>query len=113
MSDILAISASGMSHSDRWLQVSANNVANLNSEGFRASRVLAREQAGGGVTTVVTRTADPPVLAFDGSLYHELSNVSLETETVNQLQALRAYEANAKVLETTNDMYGSVLDLFI
>ncbi|CAE7544982.1 unnamed protein product [Symbiodinium sp. CCMP2456] len=37
-------------------------------------------------------------------------NVSLEQETVRQIEAQRAYEANLKVLQTGDAMLGSLLD---
>ena len=40
-----------------------------------------------------------------------LPNVSLEQEMVNQIQALRMFEANVKVIQTQDRMLGALLDI--
>ncbi len=40
-----------------------------------------------------------------------LPNVSLEQEMGNQIQALRMFEANVKVIQTQDRMLGALLDI--
>ncbi len=109
--DPYGISNSAMALQAQRLAVSAHNVANLNTEGFEASQVVASEAAGGGVTGRITPTGEPaPLLSRDGVAV-ALSNTSLVGETVNRVSALRAYQANAAVFRTAQEMDREALDL--
>ena len=41
----------------------------------------------------------------------EMSNVDLARQTVNMVEASRAFEANVAVIRTADDMAGTLLDL--
>lgn len=111
MNSALSIAASGMNFASDMLAVTANNVANSLTDGFKAGRVTGREQVGGGVQGVVSQDARPgPTVADSEGLLRERSNVDLETEAVSTLMSLRAFEANAAVFRTARDMAGTVLD---
>jgi flagellar basal-body rod protein FlgC len=47
----------------------------------------------------------------DGMENRELSNVDLTTELPNAIIAQRAFEANLKMIETEDEMIGSILDI--
>jgi flagellar basal body rod protein FlgG len=96
MSSINAIALSGMRAAQTQLDASANNVANLQTEGYRRQVVQQSPQADGGVSTKVVpanQTGSAP-----------------ETDMVAQLQAKNAFLANLSVFKTSNAMAGALLD---
>jgi flagellar basal body rod protein FlgG len=96
MASISSIALSGMNAAQTQLNVSAHNVANLSTEGFKRQQTVQTEQAGGGVNTTVTRS---PV---EGN--------ALEADVVSQLQAKNSFLANLAVFKTSNQMAGALLD---
>jgi len=96
MASISSIALSGMHAAQTQLDVSAHNVANLSTEGFKRQEVVQTEQAGGGVSAAVTRSP--------------MQGASLETDVVSQLQAKNAFLANLAVFKTSNAMAGALLD---
>ncbi len=136
MSSVFDIAASGLRAQSRRLAVSADNVANISSlgvhpdpelakpEGFApqrtvfSSQALAGAQGGGGVaasTAPITPVSflsyqpDHPDADPDGMV--PLPNVSLEQEMVEQIQALRLFQANVKTIQTQDRMLGALLDI--
>jgi len=109
MGDILGIAASGLQAAQFELGVSANNIANADTPGYKAQRADLVDLSGGGVAVAGT-TADPspgPTLP-DGS---QGSNVDLANEVVNTIQARILYTANALVFRTADQMYGTLLNV--
>jgi len=130
MSSVFEIAASGLRAQSRALEVSANNVANVLSlgvhpdpaqakpEAFTPQRAAFVSSAYGGVEAkavpisppaYLSRQPDHPDADPDGLV--PLPNVSLEQEMVNQIVALRMFEANVKVIQTQDRMLGAVLDI--
>ena len=97
------------------LRVTANNIANVNTDEFKKSRATLREGNSGGVEVNVHRVNTPglPYKEFEGDQLteKESSNVILEEEIPQMMVTQRTYEANLKVLQTQNEMLGSVLDI--
>lgn len=94
--------------------VAANNVANVNSDGFKKSRALLEGTAPAGVTVTIDRVDTPgyPIPAENGDPEpRESSNVSLEEETVDLLVTKRAYLANVNSLKREEEMIGTALDI--
>jgi flagellar basal-body rod protein FlgC len=125
MSPILANAVSGLQVQAKRFAASAHNVAGAQAtvplveadEAAGPLRVDPVGLAGGGVRGQ-TRflapgylpTHDPgdPMANGDGQVARP--NVSLAGETVTQIAAQRAYEANLAVLRTGDRMLGSLLD---
>ena len=98
------IATSGLRAAARRLQVSASNVANMNTDGYKASRTIDTATPDGGVETSVERVQDAgPAILRDGQLV-EGSNTDLVAETVTQIQALQAYRANMTVAKTAAEL---------
>lgn len=96
--DTLGIALSGMQSASTRVAVSAHNVANLLTEGFRPQRVEQTSQASGGSrASVVTASTPEPV--------------SLDREIVDQITAKTQFKASARVLEAGLEMRGSLLDI--
>jgi flagellar basal-body rod protein FlgC len=97
------------------MRVTANNIANVNTDEFKKGRATLREGTNGGVQVNVQRVNTPGIRykAFEGDRLAEIesSNVNLEEEIPEMMVTQRTYEANLKVLQTQNKMLGSVLDI--
>jgi flagellar hook protein FlgE len=93
----------------------ANNIANSNSVGYKATRVTLSANSGGGVTAEVSKDDSPGPLAIDGGggagATLEMSNVNLAEEMVGMIVTQRSYEANVKAIKTSDEMLGTLLDL--
>ncbi len=128
MNGLFGVPLSGMATESKRLAVSAQNVANLGSTGVRSEsaeedgyvpqRVLATAGPQGGVRGQTVPKSPPSVLLYDPDAPDAdeegvvaRPNVQLEEEVVTQIQAQRAYEANVQVLETMDEMVGTLLDM--
>jgi flagellar hook protein FlgE len=102
--DVVGIALSGLSASSAGLAVQANNVANQQSDGFKAKRVDLVAEASGGVR--VSGVSEDPTPAGPG-----LSNVDMATEAVQGMGFDLMYKANLKVLKTADELMQATLDL--
>lgn len=109
------------------MNVSANNVANVNTNGFNASRAeLETGSQGQGVRVSEIRedtSSGPAVQSLERSenpdtgrvetswQYVEGSNTDLAREFVHMNAVQNAYEANAVAIRTQDEMAGTVLDI--
>ena len=93
------------------LGVTARNLANLNTDGFKASRQTDSEVSDSeGVRAKITTPQTPgPIVAMPER--RELSNTDLAQEQVNLLTARRAYQANIKSLQAADEMTKSTLNI--
>ena len=93
--------------------VTANNIANVNTEEFKKSRATMIEGVNGGVEVDVEKVNTPghryQELQGDQMVEKETSNVNLEEELPDLMMTQRTYEANLKVLQTHDKMLGSML----
>ena len=100
----------------RKLEVTANNIANLDTDGFKKSRVEMIEAAPGqGVQAVVQPVPTPGVQILEdrpqGPQLVEQSNVDLGEELVNLMVAQRGFELNAAALRAQDEALGTLLNL--
>ncbi len=130
MGSVFDIAVSGLRAQSRRLAVSADNVANLSSLGVHPDPELAKPEgfapqrtvfsslalAGVGASTATITPAsflayqpDHPDADPDGMV--PLPNVSLEQEVVEQIQALRLFQANVKSIQVQDQMLGALLDI--
>ncbi|MEJ2102935.1 MAG: flagellar basal body rod C-terminal domain-containing protein [Desulfobacterales bacterium] len=96
------------------LGVTADNIANVNTDGFKKNRATLQEDRNGGVRVEITRDESP------GFVYDrvqngkeseiETSNVDLSEEIPDLMITKRAYQANIKSLEAQDELLGSLLD---
>lgn len=105
---------SGLAAYAKQVEVTAHNVANVNTDGFKKSRTEFVSMPTGGVLPVVQKdeSGGPTVLynTYSPTLV-ELSNVDLGEETLNQILAQRGFEANLNTLKTADEMLGTILDI--
>jgi flagellar hook protein FlgE len=111
----LEISASGMRLATVRQRVTANNIANISTPGFKAARVQATEHASAGVRVGSIGQDSTPGLplpvSFDGGPPLEGSNVDLTTESVGLFQNRGLFQANASAFRVQADLLGELLDL--
>jgi flagellar basal-body rod protein FlgC len=106
-----SIAASGLQFQSDRLYVVAANTANALTPGYKAGILTGVAQEQGGVRGAFSRDLSSGPSAMDAQgLLQELSNVDLETQAVTMISALRAYEANAAVIRTTDELLGTVLN---
>ena len=95
--------------------VTANNIANVNTEEFKKSRATMKEGVNGSVEVEVSKVNTPghryQEIEGDQMVAKETSNVNLEEELPDLMITQRTYEANLKVLQTKDKMLGATLDI--
>ena len=110
-SSLSAIDAFG-----KKMGVTANNIANIESEGFKKSRAVLQEGLNGGVEVDISQIESQGDIIYDKNvdgqiIEKELSNVDLAEEIPQTIPVKIGYEANLKVIETQEKMVGSLLDI--
>jgi flagellar basal body rod protein FlgG len=105
---------SALSAFEQKMQVIADNVANVNTEGFKKSRAILKEGPVGDVHVDIERIDTPGRPEFetrDGRIIErELSNVDLIEEIPQTILTQRGFEANLTLLKTKDEMLGSLID---
>lgn len=96
MNNIGTISGSALQAYTTSLQTTANNVANLNTDGFKASSAMFQENGGGGVHAIVSKTQD---------------SVDISREATNLLSDQNGFKANLGVLKTADEMTRELLNI--
>jgi flagellar hook-associated protein FlgK len=93
----ISTALSGLNAASLRLDTAAHNIANTLTPNFRRQTVVQQALPGGGVAASVERAAEP-----GGSLADDL---------IGQMSASYAYKANLKVVQTQDEIMGSLLDL--
>ncbi len=98
------------------MAVTANNVANVNTDEFKNSRALIEEgQTPESVRVTIGKEDTPGPIATQyedgGFVEKELSNVDIAKEMTATIPTQRGYEANAKAIRTEDEMLGTVIDM--
>jgi flagellar basal-body rod protein FlgC len=108
-------------------QVAANNVANMNTNEFRSSRVeyeTGPDGRGVRVSDIYENTAPGPMVSGgeyveteEGLRYEEAmvegSNTDLAAEMVQMIENEQAFAANVAALHTSMDMSGVLIDMMV
>ena len=99
MSNGLYVALSAQMAMEKRMSTIANNVANMNTPGYRREVVAQEEVAeSAGVRATVQREQDA-------------KGVALEQEAVEQMSATYAFKANLQTIKTQDEMMGSLLDV--
>ena len=95
------------------VQTTAHNIANLNTAGFKKSRVLLQEGPSGGVTASIERIDTPgaPIAYPENAVITESSNVDLGEEMVSLITSKHGFQANLKILNAEAERIGFLLDI--
>ncbi len=127
MSDLfanLSLSASGMEAQARRLRHVSENIANVDTSGYRRKTVDFRAEMdrATGLAHVTTgpvqldrrelpRIYDPGHALADAEGYYDGSTVDLMIELADAREASRSYEANLRAFDQTRQMAQGLLDL--
>jgi len=110
INSLFSTALSGLNAAGAIVTTAASNIANADTNGYKAARVNLAESRDGGVNVAsITRDSRPGGVDEYGD---ELSNVDLATEAVNLKQGAVLYKANAAVLRVGDDLMGTLLDMF-
>ena len=124
MSDILNIGRSGLLTMQAALEVTGENIANVDTPGYRRKTVAFQtEQALGSDATMVSTgrvrldrselqlVYDPSHPLADESGHYDGSNVNLTIEIADSREAQRSYEANLRVFDQARQMSRNLFEL--
>lgn len=115
MISALNASVSGVKAFQQKLNVTANNVANTNTDEFKKQRALLSEGYNGGVRVEIDEIDTPgypkETLADGEVVESESSNVDLAEELTETIPTQAGYDANLKVIQAQDDMLGILLNI--
>lgn len=94
---------------EKKLDVTANNIANVNTDAFKKSRAVFQTGDVPGVFVTISEVDTPGTMQPNGL---ESSNVDLAEEFAGLITTQHSQTANVKVIETEGDMQESLLDIF-
>jgi flagellar basal-body rod protein FlgC len=104
ISSILSSAVSGLVASSARITASAENIANVNTDGY-----LAHDTQNNSPSGLVSGKAFVPAAVQVAAI--EPSNVSIGKEFIDMMAAKAAYKANAAVIRTAEDMLEDSLDI--
>lgn len=102
------IAVSAITALDRKLDITANNIANVNTDEFKKSRVLFQTKDVPGVSVTISGVDTPGTMQPNGL---ESSNVNLAEEFADLIVTQHSQTANVKVIETYEEMQKSLIDI--
>ncbi len=105
-------SISGIRAGINTLNVSANNTANINTDGYKKQRADYRDDNINGVLVDITESNESGVLYKNKSGdVVELSNVDYVEEVAEQINARHLVSANSAAIKSTDEALESLLDI--
>jgi flagellar basal body rod protein FlgC len=105
MISALGRAQSGLLDASLRMDVTANNIANMSTAGFRPSRVISMEAPGGGVTSIVTQPG------FGQGYDPGSSGTDLVTEVASMMLARLAFSANISAFAAAADSERTLLEV--
>lgn len=120
-SESFAISASGLRSQAERLRVTSENIANIDTPGYRAKLVAFEADADGNGGVAIDRVflsraesltkfnPDHPLADENGEYLS--SNVSLVTEVANGREAQQSYQANLKMFDQARQMSSELMNI--
>ena len=112
MSSAADIALTAIRALDRRNDVIAQNIANINTDGFKKGRADMVQTTLPGVTVSTPQVNTPgDTVTIDG-VGRETSNVDAGEELIALNVNTRSYEANIQTVKTTQEMQGTLFDIF-
>jgi len=113
MSDALNSALSSLGAFFRKMDVTANNIANVNTNNFKKSRAEMEDVYPSGVKVSISRVDTPGDLLppDEQSQNQESSNVNLAEELVDLITTEHAFSANITTMRTKDEMEKHRLDI--
>ena len=100
---ILSTAVSGLNANSRRVQTVANNIANINTPGFRSQSVE--------TSTIISGSNIASGSGVQVQILTSENPVNLTLEISRLIQAEAAYKSNAKVLQTADELNKETLNL--
>jgi len=97
-------SVSALSASSLRIDISAHDVANINTPGFSQSRPIQTSQNPGTEISAIQKIKPAS---------EDFSATDLAEETVEQIKSEKDFAANASVIKTQDEMLGEAIDLVV
>ena len=94
----MQVNANSMIAHQDWMNNNANNIANVNTDGFNSTATTLQNPNDGNVQAVSSKT--------DGS-------TDLSREITEQIPIEKGFAANAQAVKTYDEMIGSLIDLSV
>jgi flagellar basal-body rod protein FlgC len=118
MSIDLYTSVAGINAFFKKMDVTAHNVANLNTDNYKRRIPHVTEDKNGlpETTVAIDHTPgleNPRKAGEPEGTPREMSNVNYAEEAVNMIEAEMGVKANVKALKVAGEMFGSLLDIFV
>ena len=114
MIDGLNPAISSLQAHHRKMNVNANNIANVNTNGFKRDRAILEEGQKGEVRVHLSKDRSPapqdPLAPDAPGVEKELSNVDLADELTGMIPTEIGYKANLKTIRAQDEMIGTLLD---
>jgi flagellar basal-body rod protein FlgC len=113
MSEAINTALSALRATFRKQDVTANNIANANTNDFKKSKASFEETSPAGVTVTISRVETPGTPLPPDEVIgegHQMSNVSMEEELVNLITTQHAFAANIKTITTEDEIRKTLLD---
>ena len=113
MSDAFSAALSALGSLFRKMDVTANNIANVNTNGFKKNRADFEDIYPSGVKVSISQVDTPgdPLPPDEKDKEQESSNVNLAEELVNLITTQHALAANIKTITTEDEMRKALLDI--
>lgn len=99
---MIGSSISSMNAHSVWMDVNANNVANVNSDKFRSTDTKIESDKSGNPTAVLRDSGAAPM---------DRSNTDLAKEMTDQVAVGNGFAVNASVVRTKDEMLGTLMDI--
>ena len=110
----LGTTISAASAFSKKMNVTANNIANVNTDGFKKSRTTMGQGTFGSIQAIIDQINSPGPIkqVSDNGVIGEVegSNVDLVEEFGESVGTQSAYKANLKTIRVNDEMLGSLLD---
>ena len=112
MSDASNAALSALGSLSRKIDVTANNIANVNTNSFKKSRAELEDVYPSGVKVSISQVDTPgdALPPDEKGKEQESSNVNLSEELINLITTQHAYAANIKTITTEDEMRKTLLD---
>ncbi len=94
----MQVNANSMMAHQNWMSNNANNVANVNTEGFNSTQTTIQNPSEGSVQAVSSSTE---------------TSTNLARELTEEIPIEKAHGANAVAVKAYDEMIGSLIDLSV
>ena len=109
----ISASLSGLSAFGNMLSNTADNVANVNTDGYKSTKATITEDPVGLPQVTLTTSDSPGATITEGGQTRETSNVDLAWELPQMIIAQSGYEANIKALSAQSHILKTTIDMMV